>query len=193
MSVPNIEALVSSRICHDLISPVGAISNGVELLEMAGPSPESSLIADSVNSATAKLQYFRVCFGQTSVGAMTSSREVETTARGMFDSHRISTEWQLEGEAQPREVVKLLYLLLLCAETTLPVGGVISIVQTGDTWSILVQGVRIQMQTAWQEIDGTPSDVKPAEVQFFLAAQLAREISREIHYESDESTVKITL
>ena len=58
-------ALIGSRICHDLISPIGAVNNGLELLSMTGvsPSPELALIGDSVDSASARIRFFRVAFG----------------------------------------------------------------------------------------------------------------------------------
>ena len=58
----NLAALIGSRICHDLISPIGAINNGLELLGMTGSSegPELQLITDSVGSATARIRFFRI-------------------------------------------------------------------------------------------------------------------------------------
>jgi len=60
--------LIGSRICHDLISPLGAIGNGVELLTMSGTStaPEISLIAESVENANARIRFFRIAFGAAS-------------------------------------------------------------------------------------------------------------------------------
>ena len=61
----DLAALLGSRICHDLISPIGAIGNGVELLMMEGgtPSPELVLIAESVAAANARIRFFRLAFG----------------------------------------------------------------------------------------------------------------------------------
>ena len=65
---PDLAALIASRICHDLISPIGAIGNGVELLAMepGGPRPEMALISESVANANARIRFFRICFGQAS-------------------------------------------------------------------------------------------------------------------------------
>jgi histidine phosphotransferase ChpT len=62
---PDLAALIGSRICHDLISPIGAIGNGVELLlmEASGKGPELSLISESVAAANARIRFFRVAFG----------------------------------------------------------------------------------------------------------------------------------
>ena len=65
---PDLAALIASRICHDLISPLGAIGNGVELLAMepGGTRPEMALISESVANANARIRFFRICFGQAS-------------------------------------------------------------------------------------------------------------------------------
>lgn len=113
----NLEALVSSRICHDLISPVGAIGNGVELLaELATSMPEVGLIADSVASASGKLQFFRICFGKPSEG-VTAGTAAGQIARSMVETPRLQLDWRLDGLDFPRDTMKLLYLTLLCAET----------------------------------------------------------------------------
>jgi histidine phosphotransferase ChpT len=61
----DLTALVGSRICHDLVSPLGAIGNGVELLGLTGiaPSPEMALIVESVENANARLRFFRIAYG----------------------------------------------------------------------------------------------------------------------------------
>lgn len=65
MTKPNINALIGSRICHDLINPLGAIGNGIELLSLSGmaASPEMTLVQDSVNNATARVKFLRLAFG----------------------------------------------------------------------------------------------------------------------------------
>ena len=62
---PDLAALLGSRICHDLISPLGAIGNGVELMLLEGGrhSPEMALISESVAHASARIRFFRVAFG----------------------------------------------------------------------------------------------------------------------------------
>ncbi len=166
----SIDALVSSRICHDLISPVGAIGNGVELLEsVAATMPEIGLIADSVDSAKAKLLFFRVCFGQVSSDAQMGAREVENIATAMIQTPRLTLEWQIQSADFTRERVKLLFLLLLCVEIALPIGGTIVVSETGDGFVVQADGKRIQMQDVWAVFEGGSVDVTPAQVQFPLA------------------------
>ena len=63
---PNITALVTARMCHDLASPIGAVGNGVELVELAGKTlgQEGELVKASVSAAAAKLKLFRIAYGQ---------------------------------------------------------------------------------------------------------------------------------
>jgi len=184
----SIDALVSSRICHDLISPVGAISNGVELLdEVAATMPEIGLIADSVDNAKAKLLYFRVCFGQTSRDARMGAREFETIATAMIQTPRITLEWQMQSADFARERIKLLFLLLLCVETALPIGGTIVVSEQGGRLVVRADGKRIQMQGAWQVFNGEMVDVTPAQVQFPLAQALG-----DIQVANSETNLTVT-
>ena len=166
----SLDALVSSRICHDLISPVGAIGNGVELLEgYAARMPEIGLISDSVDNAKAKLRFFRICFGQMSDGAQMSASEVEAIATAMIQTQRLRMEWRIQSADFPRERSKLLFLLLLCVETALPIGGTIVVSEQDDGVVVQADGKRIQMQDAWRVFDGENVAITPAQVQFPLA------------------------
>ena len=166
----SIDALISSRICHDLISPVGAISNGVELLEGYGATmPEVGLIANSVDNATAKLRFFRICFGQASDGSMTGANEVEAIATAMIQTQRLGLEWRTKSAEFPRERVKLLFLMLLCVETTLPIGGTIVISEQDGVFVVQADSNRLQMQKAWRVFEGENVAITPAQVQFPLA------------------------
>jgi histidine phosphotransferase ChpT len=82
----DLAALVSSRICHDLLSLIGAINNGLELLNMSGASPigpEMQLICDSVKSASARIRFFRIAFGAASDDPVVRSG----SQRGYIDPH----------------------------------------------------------------------------------------------------------
>lgn len=187
----SLDTLVSSRICHDLISPVGAIGNGVELLESyAANMPEIGLIADSADNATAKLRFFRICFGQSSEGAKTSALETEAIGTAMIQTTRMHLEWQLQAAHYPRERVKLLFLILLCVETALPVGGTITITEHDDSIEVTAEGARVAMQEAWQ-IFTVDNDIPitSAQVQF----PLAKTLSGNIQVESTDTWLKVRL
>ena len=114
-------AMIGSRICHDLISPVGAISNGIELLGMStgDTSPELSLIAESVDNANARVKFFRIAFGMASPEQMTGRQEMVSILTSLA-TPRLTYEWLPKADLLRNEV-KLLCQMMLCIETALPV------------------------------------------------------------------------
>ncbi len=170
-----IPSLVASRICHDLISPVGAIGNGVELLEaMTARTPELALISDSVDNAKAKLQFFRVCFGHASAGALISRNEVEKTARGILHSGRINLTLAIGKDSYERGTIRMVFLMLLCVESALPLGGDITVSDKAEGWRIDVEAPRLNRLDVWEMLQaGSPVwEVTPAQVQFPMLAEL---------------------
>ena len=89
-SPSDLNDLIGSRICHDLISPLGAISNGLELLAMSQDmsGPEVSLISESVDNANARIRFFRIAFGSSSPGQMTGANEIASILRDMSSGCR---------------------------------------------------------------------------------------------------------
>lgn len=144
--------LVSSRICHDLISPIGAIGNGVELLQLTGgeSGSEIALISDSVMNASARIRFFRIAFGAAGKEQMISRKEVLGILSASAIGGRMTYFWQVEGD-QPRTDVRIAFLLLLCFESALPVGGDITITKEGETWILTGSGSRLQVDAPrWQ-------------------------------------------
>lgn len=184
-----IAALLGSRICHDLISPIGAISNGVELLGLSGQtdSSELSLISDSVANANARVKLFRIAFGQASAGQMTGAAEMRSICKALA-TNRLSYDWGVEGD-QSREEVKLACLMMMCIETAMPRGGVIQVGHHDGQWTVLARAERLEPDpTLWARL-GAITEVetlKPSQVQFVLAPLQADLIRRRIkHGEQD--------
>ena len=94
---PELNALIGSRICHDLISPIGAIGNGVELLTMSGvrAAPEISLISESVENANARIRFFRIAFGAAGNDALIGNMEIRNVLNDFFRSNRINVDWRI--------------------------------------------------------------------------------------------------
>ena len=103
---PDLAALVGSRICHDLISPLGAIGNGVELLGMTGvpDGPEMDLIAESVGNANARIRFFRIAFGAAAADQRIGAGRNRLDPRGRSRDGRIAYRWQAEGDVERRDV-----------------------------------------------------------------------------------------
>jgi histidine phosphotransferase ChpT len=172
---------LASRICHDLTSPLGAIANGVELLVLSGTerSPEIDLISESVESANARLRFFRLAYGAAGrqpVGQGEVVRILSALGRGS----RYTYEWAVEYDL-PREEVKAAFLLLQCLETALPLGGRLRAAHDGAIWVITAEGPRLRVDLpGWHVIDskGATSLESAAQVQFSLLAVLLVDLGR---------------
>jgi histidine phosphotransferase ChpT len=138
-SVPdNLElaALLCSRVCHDLISPVGAIVNGLEVLD-DNPKPEDrdfalELIRKSAKTASARLQFCRLAFGAAgSSGAQIDLGDAQTMARGQIEDGKTTIAWNLPRLLLPKNRVKLLLNMLIIAQQTIPRGGSLTVDPVG--------------------------------------------------------------
>jgi histidine phosphotransferase ChpT len=130
-------ALLCSRVCHDLISPVGAIVNGLEVLD-DNPKPEDrdfalDLIRKSAKTASARLQFCRLAFGAAgSSGAQIDLGDAQTMARGHLEDGKTTIAWNLPRLLLPKNRVKLLLNMLVIAQQTIPRGGVLTVDPVGE-------------------------------------------------------------
>lgn len=187
-------ALVGSRLCHDLISPLGAIGNGVELLAMSGvpASPEMELIAESVRAANTRIRFFRIAFGQALPEQRVSQREILAILDDMARSGRMRVRWEIAGDL-PRQEVKLAFLAILCLETALPRGGYVVITLSVDGWRVTAQGPQIRTEPGlWAQLSADPGTLPPAQVQFALLPREARLAGRTLRHESGDSRAVLT-
>ncbi|WP_299692788.1 histidine phosphotransferase family protein [uncultured Tateyamaria sp.] len=185
----NLAALIGSRICHDLISPIGAINNGLELLNMAGSSdgPEMELISESVENASARIRFFRMAYGAASAQPVGRAEVVSI----LQDNTRGSRLTMAYGplDAQPRWAVRLVFLALQCMETAMPYGGRIEVSLTDSTWTITGHADKFSVDPAlWETLStGIVDDLAPAHVQFGLLHHHTRDIDRKIRVTHDEN------
>jgi histidine phosphotransferase ChpT len=130
-------ALLCSRVCHDLISPVGAIVNGLEVLD-DNPKPEDrefalDLIRKSARTASARLQFCRLAFGAAgSSGAQIDLGDAQTMARGHLEDGKTTITWNLPRLLLPKNKVKLLLNMMVIAQQTIPRGGVLTVDPVGE-------------------------------------------------------------
>src|SRR5580698_4423683 len=133
----DLAALLCSRVCHDLISPVGAIVNGLEVLEEATDEETKTfaleLIKKSAQTASAKLQFCRIAFGAAgSAGVQIDLGDAEKLSRGLLADEKTKITWNLPRELMPKNHVKLLLNMMLIAVGTIPRGGMITVDPAGD-------------------------------------------------------------
>ena len=193
---PDLAALVGSRICHDLISPVGAISNGMELIELAGTAstPELSLINDSVANANAKIRFFRVAFGQASEDQQVGEHEILTMLDNVSIGSRMMADWTVQGPVE-RIDLRLTFLAILCFETSLPFGGVVDIQRSGKAWKITGSGDKMRIEDSlWDALDtgNIPETLSPNQVQFGLLPRMAQAAGRSLKTSRTETQLDLS-
>jgi histidine phosphotransferase ChpT len=130
-------ALLCSRVCHDLISPVGAIVNGLEVLD-DNPKPEDrdfalDLIRKSAKTASARLQFCRLAFGAAgSAGAQIDLGDAQNMARGHIEDGKTTIAWNLPRLLLAKNRVKLLLNMMVIAQQTIPRGGTLTVDPIGE-------------------------------------------------------------
>ncbi|MCP5086278.1 MAG: histidine phosphotransferase [Rhodobacteraceae bacterium] len=191
-----IASLISSRICHDLVSPLGAISNGLELLELAGVSntPEITLMNDSVESATARIQFFRIAYGCASDTDMLNADVLKKILSGYYADTRITAQW-IGQNPVVREQGKLLLLLTQCLETALPFGGEIIIRPCEEGWLLEGMGRVSLANPVWKVLRGASLDepLQSSVIQFELARAMAEHQNLKIEIAATEEVIRIKL
>jgi histidine phosphotransferase ChpT len=192
----DIAALVGSRICHDLISPIGAIGNGVELIGLTETtsSPEMALISESVENANSRIRFFRVAFGAAGADQIISHSEVLSVLSATAKSGRFTYYWQVEGDHARRDV-RIAFLLLQCFETAFPVGGDITVMQDDGTWTLTAHGKRLKYsEPLWKSLTEPSVEYEhsAAEVQFALLPVVLQESGRKLNIAVTEDQITAT-
>ena len=128
LKATDLAAMLCSRVCHDLINPVGAIGNGLEVLadptQAAMADGAQELIANSARHARAKLEFARLAYGASSTaGTDFDTRECERVARLLFEIEKADLDWQVPLILLPKHKAKLLMNMLLIAAMAVPRGG----------------------------------------------------------------------
>jgi histidine phosphotransferase ChpT len=194
-------SLLCSRLCHDLMSPVGALNNGIELLadeqdpEMRDRCLE--LLADSARATANKLKFFRLAFGAAGgFGDAVDTSEAKAAIDGLLGGdRRIELSWIVDAEKMPKGATKLLLNLALIAGDALVRGGRLDIgVETNGGIEIAVraEGPRIALDDGIRQtlLDGIAApEARTAGA--LLARSLAREAGGKLQFNqpSDETLV----
>jgi len=198
----DLAALLCSRVCHDLISPVGAIVNGLEVLdEDKGEETKVfalDLIKKSAQQASAKLQFCRLAFGAAgSAGAQIDLGDAEKVARGLLGDDKTTIVWNLPRELLPKNRVKLLLNMLLIAVGTIPRGGTLTVGAAEDGnkgFKIAASGLNARLAEATSGLlVGSPAlPVDAHAIQPLYTGILARDCGLAITAAAERDTVTIT-
>jgi histidine phosphotransferase ChpT len=197
MSEQELSELVSARLCHDLISPMGAIGNGLELLQLGGGAggPELALVNDSLATALAKLRFYRVAFGPADPQSRQSLEEAAQITDAMFHG-RFTVAWEDGARELGRPLVRIAFLAILCLEKSLPMGGVVRAGMGGDRLTLAVDGRRTQAPAElWAHVtDGAPAaGVRPDAVQFPLLRRALAAAGHRVEARFGESSAEVAI
>ena len=143
-------SLMSSKLCHDIIGPIGAVCNGIELVSDDGNEDMRTealkLISESAGEASARLQFYRLAFGLAGgMGQELSLRDARSLSRDLMAYGKVNLDWpDSEGGAEmlPKDVIKILCNLLVITAGALPRGGEVRVTGsvTGEDWSFSFKG-----------------------------------------------------
>lgn len=186
-------SLLCSRLCHDLLSPVGALNNGLELLaDEHDPEMRArclDLLNESARASANKLKFFRLAFGAAGgFGDAVDAREAKAAIEGMFgEAGRIEIGWMVEPATLSKTAIKVLLNLALIAGDALVRGGRLDIgaESTGNGTEMVVraEGPRLvldpELRRALQ--GGTAAaDVTPRAAAAWLVSELVRQDNGEV-------------
>lgn len=182
----DLAALLCSRVCHDVISPVGAITNGLEVLEDDDDEEMQrhamELIRKSAAQASSKLQFARLAFGAAgSAGASLDLNDARAVAEGYVAHEKAEMVWDGPAAVMPKDMVKLLLNMILIAIAAIPRGGKVNVAISGDpetpTFELTSDGAnaRVPTETAKFLNGRAPEDVLDARaIQPFFTGLVAR-------------------
>ena len=199
----DLAALLCSRVCHDVISPVGAIMNGLEVLD--GQEDDEmravamNLIRKSAESASARLQFCRLAFGAAgSLTAQLDTGDAEAAARGLIASDRTTLRWDAPRRLAPKNVVKLLLNLCMIAAGSAPRGGVVTVEMTGEGEPVGIRisatGANIRLSHAAASVlsGAAPESIDGHSIQPYYATLLAKECGLSIEAMTAPDSVTLT-
>jgi len=180
----DLASLLCSRLCHDLMSPVGALNNGVELLaDETDPDMQEKcleLLADSARATANKLKFFRLAFGAGGgFGDEIDTREAEAALEGLFGDGKVELGWVVEDEKLPKGAIRLLLNLSLLAGDALVRGGRLDVGAErgpgGIEIAVRAEGPRVLLDPALRETlaSGGKGTIEPRAAGAWLAHQLA--------------------
>jgi histidine phosphotransferase ChpT len=195
----DLAALLCSRVCHDLISPVGAIVNGLEVLEEDKDEETKTfaldLIKKSAGAASAKLQFCRLAFGAAgSAGAQIELGDAEKVARGLIEDGKTTIVWNLPREFVAKNKAKLLLNMLVVAISSIPRGGSLTVDPADGGYRVLASGLNARVNAVTAELlSGSPAHPVDAHaIQPLYTGILARDCGLTVAVAAEGDAVAVT-
>lgn len=196
--------LLASRICHDLVSPVGAIGNGIEFMEDMGPDgfeDSLDLIKHSASQASVRLQLFRICYGAGGSEKMVSAKAIYEAFINFMDKGKFSLEWDLLNDVPdelPTGFLKMILNALIFVHDGLPKGGTLNVKVDGDHMTITGQGDMIRLREgALDALEGHAivEDLDPKNIHGYVTHYFSKifDIDMSANVTEDDITISLKI
>jgi histidine phosphotransferase ChpT len=204
ISALDLAALLCSRVCHDLISSVGAIVNGIEVMEEDKDEETKTfaldLITKSAHQASAKLQFCRLAFGAAgSAGAQIDLGDAEKVARGLLEDGKTTLVWNLPRQLLAKNRAKLVLNMLMIAAGAVSRGGTLTVdpvpaTEGSSGFVVTASGLNARLNpTLLDLLAGSPTQPVDAHaIQPVYAGILARDCGLSLSARGDAGTVVLT-
>jgi len=195
-------ALLVSRVCHDLVGPLGAVVNGMEVLEderdPAMRADAIKLVTMSADQALARIQFMRIAFGAAgSAGAELDLGEIGRLVTGLLEGGKVQLVWNVPRLYWAKDWAKLLMNATLLAADCLPRGGVVTVEASADpqtpSFQIRAQGLNARVtEDVDHALKGESLNVDARHVQAFLTHKLSRSVNAALTITPLEGAVELT-
>lgn len=193
--------LLASRLCHDLVGPVGAVNNGLELLadeDVTGDAESVALVSRSARHAGNILQFYRLAYGLAGQALNSDLSEPKRLTERFLGDGKVKLDWQAVSLPQdaPEGLPKLLLNLIALAVEALPRGGTI-VVAVSSGWTLEVtavgEGAALRPETAAALVpDTSVENLTPRQVQGYFTALLAGRLGGRLSTEPADNRVLFT-
>ena len=189
LTAADLAALLCSKVCHDIISPVGAINNGLELLEEGGSDEDAmALIRQSARTASARLQFARIAFGAAgSAGVQIDTGDAQNVATNYMKGEKAEFSWEGQRVLMPKNKVKLILNLILVANGAIPRGGKLGVkIEEPDTnlkITLSAAGPMLRVPPKFLELHSTGTSSEPIDahsIQAYYTLLLASESAMDL-------------
>ncbi|MBJ3775163.1 histidine phosphotransferase family protein [Acuticoccus mangrovi] len=189
----DLASLLASRLCHDVVGPVGAIQNGLELMaeDDAMTDMALDLIKKSAAQATAKLQYARIAYGAAGGADVIDPGEAGRLTALVFAGERASLDWQWQGAAEPRTTVKLGMLLATYALGAVPRGGTITVRYEDGVIEVAAEGPQLRTPQFLDVVTEGGEIADARGVQALIIDRLAASIGTRVEASADEGRLTL--
>ncbi|MBN9543873.1 MAG: histidine phosphotransferase [Alphaproteobacteria bacterium] len=195
-------ALMVSRVCHDLVGPLGAVVNGLEVLEdendAAMRDDAIKLVTSSANQALARIQFMRIAFGAAgSAGAELDLGEIGRLIQGLLEGGKVKLEWNVPHAYWAKDWAKLLMNATLLGVDSLPRGGMVVVTAeaTPPSFKVIATGLNARVaEEVTRALKGEPLEgpVDARGIQPQLTYRLAQTVKAGLSVTARDGSVEIT-